>query len=296
MQPFAIIGSAQFGLPYGITNSSGQVDFDEVIKILNFSYTSGIRFLDTAEMYGNSIEVLGDYFKNYSHFEVINKFPSQSKDYFIKSDTYKWEDKFINSLNKLGVKNIDAYLLHSSYDLKKKGSHFLLDWLISLRERGLVKRLGLSVYDSHELEGINLKNFQLVQLPFSIYDQRFLIDGTIAKLKSLGISIHARSIYLQGLILTDSSKLPDWVDTNIQNHHKSLELLARRNNCSLLELCLAFIHSQIFLEGYVVGVCNLAQLKELILCIESNKVVEEVEWKNWAINKSEFINPRAWPS
>ena len=73
MKPFAIIGSAQFGLPYGITNSSGQVDFDEVTKILNLSYTSGIRFLDTAEMYGNSIEVLGDYFKNHSEPEVQKK-------------------------------------------------------------------------------------------------------------------------------------------------------------------------------------------------------------------------------
>ena len=296
MRPFAIIGSAQFGMPYGITNSSGQVCFDEVKKILNFSYTSGIRFLDTAEMYGNSIEVLGNYFQNYSHFKIINKFPSQPKDYFINSDTHKWEDQFISSLNKLGIKRIDSYLLHSSYDLKKKGSRFLLDWLISLRERGLVKRIGLSVYDSHELDGINLKNFQLVQLPFSIYDQRFLIDGTIAKLKSLGLFIHARSIYLQGLILTDSTDLPDWVDIKIKNHHKSLEDLARINNCSLLELCLAFIHSQTFLEGYVTGICNLAQLKELILCIKSNKTFEDVEWKKWAINKSEFINPRAWPS
>ena len=78
MRPYPILGSAQFGLSYGITNYSGQVAFDDVVKILNFSYASGIRCVDTAEMYGNSIEVLGDYFKAYSHFEVINKFPPQS--------------------------------------------------------------------------------------------------------------------------------------------------------------------------------------------------------------------------
>tara|TARA_B100000579_G_scaffold139925_1_gene113725 strand:- start:4947 stop:5837 length:891 start_codon:yes stop_codon:yes gene_type:complete len=296
MKPYPIIGSAQFGMPYGITNSSGQVSFDDVIKILNLSYSAGIRFLDTAELYGNSIKILGNYFKSYPHFGVINKFPSQSMGYFCKTDILVWEEKLKASLSQLGIKQIDSYLLHSSNDLKKDGSQFLLDWLISIRERGLVKRIGLSVYDSHELDGINLKNFQLIQLPFSIYDQRFLIDGTIEKIKSFGLSIHARSIYLQGLILTNSSKWPAWVDSDIRKHHEKLENFATSNNCSLLELCLAFIQQHIFLEGYVVGICNLTQLKELILCIASFKNLSDLDWKNWAINKSEFINPRAWPS
>ncbi len=296
MKPYPIIGSAQFGMQYGITNSSGQVNFDDVVKILNFSYSAGIRFLDTAELYGNSIEVLGNYFKSYPHFEVINKFSCPSKDYFSKTDVFVWEEKFIGSLNQLGIQQIDSYLLHSSNDLKKDGSQFLLDWLISLRERRLVKRIGLSIYDSHELDGINLKNFQLIQLPFSIYDQRFLIEGTIEEIKSYGLSIHARSIYLQGLILTDSSKWPDWIDIDIRKHHEKLENFAKNNNCTLLELCMAFIEQNNFLEGYVVGICNLTQLKELILCIASFKNFPDLEWKNWAINKSEFINPRAWPS
>ncbi len=296
MIPYPIIGSAQFGLPYGITNDFGQVAFNDVIKILNLTYSSGIRFIDTAEMYGNSIEVLGKYFKTHYHFEVINKFPAQSKKSFYESDILLWDEQFINSLNKLGVNKIDAYLLHSSYDLKKKGANFLLNWLISLRERGLVKRIGLSVYDSNELDGIDLKKFQLIQLPFSIYDQRFLIDGTIGTLKSLGLSIHARSIYLQGLLLIDSAKWPKWVDFDIKKHHQCLENLAKKYNYSLLELCLAFISSHSFLEGYVVGICNLTQLKELILGVSSICTLNDLEWNKWAINKSEFINPRTWPS
>ena len=106
MRPYPILGSAQFGLSYGITNDSGQVGFDDVVKILNLSYASGIRCIDTAEMYGNSIEVLGDYFKAYSHFEVINKFPPQSKEYFTKSDIVLWEENFLSSFNKLGINNV----------------------------------------------------------------------------------------------------------------------------------------------------------------------------------------------
>ena len=57
--PQLCLGTVQFGLPYGITNQSGQVSEDEVRRILEFSVASGITFLDTAQAYGKAEKILG---------------------------------------------------------------------------------------------------------------------------------------------------------------------------------------------------------------------------------------------
>ena len=56
-----VLGTAQFGLKYGINNKTGLVDECSLNSILNYAINSGIQLIDTAYNYGNSEERLGVY-------------------------------------------------------------------------------------------------------------------------------------------------------------------------------------------------------------------------------------------
>ena len=55
------IGTAQFGMPYGIANRNGKVQADEISAILDSACFKGINTIDTAKAYGISEKIIGDY-------------------------------------------------------------------------------------------------------------------------------------------------------------------------------------------------------------------------------------------
>ena len=59
MTPQLCLGTVQFGLAYGITNTDGQVSEVEVGRLLSKADGVGICWLDTAQAYGNAESVLG---------------------------------------------------------------------------------------------------------------------------------------------------------------------------------------------------------------------------------------------
>jgi len=48
------LGSAQFGMKYGVASSNKKVDKNTLEGILNLAWKANILFLDTAKVYGNS--------------------------------------------------------------------------------------------------------------------------------------------------------------------------------------------------------------------------------------------------
>ena len=211
-------------------------------------------------------------------------------------DVIVWEESFVNSCQRLGLKCLDALLLHSSEDLRKPGSIHLVEWLLSLRERGLVKRLGLSIYSSHDLEGVSSSILDLVQLPLSLFDQRLLQDGTISYLQDRGVSLFARSVYLQGLLLLPANNWPRWINNESRLHQKQLEVVAANRNCQLIDLALGFIRAQEFLEGVVIGICSITELEQLYKSWMIASPWKGKEWQGWAIQETVTLDPRCWPS
>jgi aryl-alcohol dehydrogenase-like predicted oxidoreductase len=302
MAPQLCLGTAQFGLPYGITNTAGQVPEEEVRKILKLASQEGIQFLDTAQAYGNAEAVLGRAMPDSHAFRVISKLPAQDKLFFTAEDYSEWEDAFRRSFSRLRQHCIDAFLLHSPSDLQKPGGDYLKHWLLSLRDRGFVRRLGISIYTVNDLEGVPSELLDLVQLPLSLYDQRLLANGAISRLYSQGCRIHARSIYLQGLMLKSSSEWPRWISPHERNHHVRLEQVCSERGRSLLDAAISFIQAQSYLEAAVVGVCSLRELEELMSQWGSESLWPNGEWRNWAIAGGDnsrsacIIDPRSWPS
>jgi aryl-alcohol dehydrogenase-like predicted oxidoreductase len=295
LTPQLCLGTAQFGLPYGITNAAGQVSEPEVLALLAEAAAAGLTLLDTAQAYGDAEAVLGRAMPPGHPFRLISKLPAQSQSAFTAEDRRVWDQAFERSSIRLGQPCLDALLLHSAADLRKPGGEHLRAWLLSLRQCGLVRRLGVSIYDSTDLAGVPLDLLDLVQLPLSLYDQRLLVDGTIARLRDQGCAVHARSLYLQGLLLSPAGHWPAWVDPAARAHHARLEGLAADRSTSLLECALGFACAQVDLEAVVLGLCSRLELQQLLQAWGRIFPWQEGEWRTWALLDAGILDPRRWP-
>lgn len=201
------LGTAQFGLPYGVSNVQGKVSASEVDKILNSAKSLGINTIDSASAYGNSEAVLGTLLNNYDTFSIFTKLRSLPTNL---TDIERWLSKEIkNSLNSLRRPNVEAILLHDPNQLLQPFGKELYRALNIMREKGLFNKIGISVYHPRDLELLLQKfTFDVVQLPFNIMDRRFLKNDLLYRLKNMGIIIHARSVFLQGLLLMSRSDRP----------------------------------------------------------------------------------------
>jgi len=296
MMPKLCLGTAQFGMAYGITNHSGQVAEREVKAMLEQAACAGIQMLDTAQAYGDAEAVLGRTLPKEHSFRIISKLPAQNQRSFSEDDPPIWEEDFKSSCERIGVTHLDGLLLHNPVDLAKPGSEHLHFWLLSLRDRGLVKRLGVSIYEAQDLEGLPRELLDLVQLPLSLYDQRLLLNGTVSRLRSQGIAIHARSLYLQGLLLISANRWPRWVDPVLRNHHHRLEAIAVQLGCRLLDFAISFARDQSDLEGVVFGLCSRRELQELLASWTGINPWRNGEWRTWHLSDSTILYPRRWPN
>ena len=120
MKPKICLGTAQFGLSYGITNVNGQLLESDVHSILIDAMRDGVSFLDTAQSYGNAESILGRTLPSDNEFKLISKLPAQCKESFSPDDCSLWEQSFAQSCRQLGVHSLDSFLVHNAKDFRKQ--------------------------------------------------------------------------------------------------------------------------------------------------------------------------------
>lgn len=286
--PHICLGTVQFGLPYGVTNRAGQVPEDEVSRVLHLAAASGIDLLDTAQAYGTAESVLGRCWPAEAPRRLISKLPAGTP-------SESWEASLINSLQRLQTPNLDTFLLHRASDLLAADGENLLGWMEGLCVRGLVERIGVSIYESVELEGLPLDRLQVVQLPLSVYDQRLIHDGTVARLKDLGIAVHVRSVLLQGLLLQPPVQWPGHLSPAFRCHHaRWLENMHREGLCPLAG-ALGFLRGCENVEAVLVGVLSSEELAQILEAWSQAAVTPPKETLNWAWWNKTDLDPRCWP-
>jgi len=261
------IGTAQFGLDYGVANLNGKPSFQKSNDIINEAKSSGIYMLDTASAYGNSESVLGDI--GISEFDITTKIPSiPCKEEHIE----KFIENIINnSLLNLKIKKLNTVLVHDSKQLAdRKYFNPIYKTLISLKERNIVSKIGVSIYKPSELDKIkDIYKFDIVQSPLNIVDRRLETSGWVDKLKKNDIEIQARSIFLQGLLLMSKNSRPmkfnKW-----KNLWVSWDDWCLKEDISPISACLNFILNQEFINSIVLGVDSKNQLKEICNCVKNS--------------------------
>ena len=281
------IGTAQFGLDYGISNSAGKVKLPEIKKIIKLASDSGIDTIDTAMAYGNSEELLGKC--NLENFKIVTKIGA------IHELENKIENWILNevylSLEKLKLNNIYGLLLHRPHELLSKKGEILFHSILNLKKLGLVKKIGISIYSTDELISIvNNYDIDIVQLPLNIFNREAIKNDILKVLKRRDIEIHARSCFLQGLLLMEQKNIPikfkKW-STLFEDWHEWLI----ENDISPAQGCLSFLNSIEEIDKVVVGVENVQQLQELI---NYSSVHSISEFPNLICNDQRLINPSNW--
>ena len=111
-----VLGTAQFGNHYGVTNKEGEIKSSEIEKILEFCINVGITRIDTAANYGKAEKALGKHDLN--RFEVTTKLPKIPDGC---QDVNGWiEDQVSNSAEKLNLSKLHFLLLHQPMQLLSK--------------------------------------------------------------------------------------------------------------------------------------------------------------------------------
>lgn len=288
------LGTVQFGMDYGITNSEGKTSIQEIENILRFANEQGIVLLDTAPSYGDSEKVLGGNFLN--DFDIITKTPYIKNEVIGKSDIEKIEKVLYQSLENLKVDSLYGLFVHQTKDMYKEGSNKLYEKMLDFKERGIVQKVGVSIYEKSEITDLfNQYKWDMVQIPTNVLDQRLIKDGTLSELSDKGIEIHARSIFLQGILLTDSFKLNSRfksINNYLTQYYSELQL----NGMTKIEGALNYINEISEIDYAVIGVNNLLQLKEILVAYKriKNEKSLRIGYSNYAVDNEFIIDPRKW--
>jgi aryl-alcohol dehydrogenase-like predicted oxidoreductase len=287
--PFASrigLGTVQFGIDYGVSNTSGKVPAPEVSAILTTASEAGIKILDTAASYGFAEEALGRALRPEHCFEIVTKTMP------LCNGLDQVEQRARRSLEYLGRKTAEAILVHAAQDLAGPDGPRLWALLQRLRDEGLFKRIGISAYFADDpLELARRYRPDLMQVPLSILDQRLLQNGDLAHMKGLGIEIHVRSIFLQGLLLMDPTKLP----ANLS--HVAPVLTATRERIEQagstpLAAAIGYVLAQEEVDMALVGVTNSDELLEILFASAAGR--PEFDWAACAIDDPIILTPSRW--
>lgn len=286
------LGTVQFGGDYGVSNTGGRTPPDEVARILALAEREGIGLLDTAALYGDSEAVLGSALRRGHPFRIVSKTLKFDVARISQADASALRAGFENSLRRLRQDRIHGLLIHTAADLLRPGGDLLWAVLTELKREGLVEKIGVSVYTGSEIESI-LARFgpDLVQLPLNVLDQRLLANGQLARLKSQAVEIHARSIFLQGLLLMQDTPVP----STLARFRPQLERVwqaCRRAAVSPLDLSLAFVKSVTTVDAAIVGVAAAAQLAQIVTALRSSTSV--ADFATFACDDEELLNPSLW--
>lgn len=280
-------GTANFVKNYGINKSEGY-NQKKVKIILNLLKQNKIKYIDTAINYKNVERKIGKF--NLNFFEIYTKIPEIPKK--IKNIDLWIHNQITLSLKKTNKFFFEGVFLHNPEDLLKNKKKQIFDTLETLKKQKKIKKIGVSVYDLKTLNRI-IKEFKIdiIQIPYNLFDRGQKKKELLNILKKNKIEIHARSIFLQGVLLMDSNKLPQrlkkWKNKFIQ-----LENWCMKNKVSKIQACLnAVLEDKIF-NKVLISVENEKQLFQLLNAI--NKRNKKNYPKNLQTNEKKLIDPRLW--
>jgi len=282
------LGTAQFGQPYGIANTSGQVPREMAESILEMAQFAGIDTLDTAVAYGTSESCLGEF--GVRDFKVVTKLPPIPAEC---GNALVWVTQRVQeSCQRLGADTLYGLLLHRSEDLAGPHERAIADAFSILKRKGVVQKTGISIYSPDELEKIvSVHPIDLVQAPLNLVDRRLVATGWLQRLHDAGIEVHTRSAFLQGLLLMAPERVPGsfsrWSEL-LRCWHDFL----RESRLAPGLACLSYPLSLSQVSRVVVGVDNAEQFAELI-AIADNPLMP-FEWPNVDSFDEDLVNPSKW--
>jgi aryl-alcohol dehydrogenase-like predicted oxidoreductase len=284
------IGTAQFGLDYGISNRSGRTPSSDVARVLADARQAEVRWLDTAPAYGVSESVLGEVLWPAHGFDVTTKTPRLGNE--APDPARHLRRAFSASLLKLRQERLYGLLFHCSEDLLGPSGKELFSAAMELKAENRVAKVGVSVYTAAEIEQVcDRFAIDLIQVPLSVLDQRLLRSGHLDLLAKQRIEIHARSIFLQGLMMMDPDQLDARFD-GVKCQLRRLREAVSRAGSSLIAAALCFVCGLPQVSAAICGVNSPAQFSELLR--EEACGATGLDYSEFAAHADSALDPRLW--
>ena len=285
------LGAAQLGMYYGRFNRDGVPSVESTRQILKRANEYGLSTIDTAYQYGESESIIGQCREELSSLEVITKTPIFSDDIILESDAKELRNAFDNSLHSMQLSKIHGLLIHHASNLLAPGGEWLYEEMLKIKSEGLVKIIGVSAYSGEIIEKIQEKfPIDVAQLPINMLDRRLLISGTLDRLMECGIQIHARSAFLQGLLLADPTNLAiqfDSVRKTLIDFHTN----CRNSGIKPAHAALHYLLEIPAISKIIIGVESLYQFDDIFTDFPE-KI--NFDYKNYICDNIEILNPVLW--
>lgn len=292
------LGTVQFGIEYGINNKTGKPAEEQVFTMLDLAVAKGIEYFDTAAAYGNAEEILGRYFKSRNlqkQVKVISKLLPN----LIADDNYKAEaiveSEIKKSLDKLKLECLEGYLLHTPTDFYNQS---VMNGLFLAKKKGLIRNLGVSIYEiEHALDVVSSGIVDYIQIPYNVFDQRMERTDFFNITKGNGITVFARSPFLQGLLFMAGDDIPAHLE-RAWVYLDDFDKIISKYNLKRVEAALYLSYLTSGIDYVVFGVDNIEQLTENIEVFNWNSEIDsrcigELKQHFMSIEK-EIIFPSLW--
>jgi spore coat polysaccharide biosynthesis protein SpsF (cytidylyltransferase family)/aryl-alcohol dehydrogenase-like predicted oxidoreductase len=263
------LGTAQLGAAYGIANTHGVPSDDEVASMLDLARTSGVTWLDTARAYGRAESRVGCYLheRRAEDVHVVGKVSlSDVADDAPPAEVLaSLEARVLRSVYDLRQRKLAVMMFHHSQDVFRwEGA--ALGHLARMVGEGIVGAIGVSVYSPDEaVRCLEHRDIEHLQVPFNVLDRRWCRPAFQSALAARpDVTIHVRSVFLQGLLVSDVSAWPSWADAATEVVDGLDTLCRALNRRGRVDLCLAYVRAFPWVGRVVVGAETPRQLREII--------------------------------
>jgi len=279
-----VLGTAQFGMNYGIANLSGKPTKEEAFRVLEHAWDRGVRRFDTAPIYGSET-ILGEFIRSNAlqgEAIVLTKIPRLAEARVLKEAV---KSSINTSLEQLGCA-IDVLFLHDPLDFELLLDN--ADVFCDIPLRYPVKCLGISVYEPAEVaRAVRYESQLAFQFPLNVLDRRF------ESVKMPDGKRYARSIFLQGLLASPNhlrENAPDALSRLGENYHRAL----KAHGLDPIALAISFVAQSACADYFLVGVDTVEQLREILDApLGLNLPLEELDRLRLA-TEERWFDPRVW--
>ncbi len=278
-------GAAQFPLDAAIP-ARGRSPEAEVGEIMNLAARSGLTVFDTTHGAPHAETVIGERLPRPCPYRVMIKSARADRggDYI--------EDAARASLRRLGLRQADSIVVQVAGDLMAPLGADSWNRLCALRDEGVFKKIGLSVFASDDPVGL-AKRFKpdMIQAPASLLDQRLLMDGSLARIAEMGIEVQLRSIFLQGLLFLPPDRVPGPMK-GAASYLSRVRRMIAEGRSDPLQAALGFALSRPEASGVLVGVTSAAELQAIVAA--ASRPPPDLDWDEMAAADPSALDPNGW--
>lgn len=304
--PDMVVGTAQLGMNYGITNRQGAPAQEQAASLLKTAIANGVGFIDTARAYGSSEAVIGRSLSGgwngrtriITKLSPLTQCSSEPSNEELQAQV---DASIFQSCMSLGVSSLDILMLHRASHLKMWGGA-VWQHLLQRQKEGMIGELGVSVQAPEELiDTLHKPSVKYLQLPFNLLDSRWenAISGIIQVKENRSLTVHVRTSLLQGLLI--SREREHWLRAGVNHPEelwKWLDTALTFSACQdMADLCIRYVRSLPWVDGVVVGMESVEQLKSNLESFDrallDDKIIAEIDASRPNLD-SKILDPAKW--